>query len=98
MVFNKHLKYGKIIESVMLFFFHLQDAQTDKTPIECSREHRECVLPAGEHFFPPLRTDKLCDKAAINSKKTLTLDQKWLCNKQILIRYHEKLNPSVQKF
>ena len=50
MVFNKHLKYGKIIESIILFF-HLQDAQTDKTPIECSREHRECVLPAGEHFF-----------------------------------------------
>ena len=49
MVFNKHLKYGKIIESIILFF-HLQDAQTDKTPIECSRERRDCVLLGRRHF------------------------------------------------
>ena len=49
-------------------------------------------------FFPPLWTDKLCNKAAITSKKTPTVEQKWLCNKQILIRYHEKLNLSVQKY
>ena len=38
-------------------------------------------------FFPALWTDK-----------NPTLEQKWLCNKQILIRYHEKLNLSVQKY
>ena len=50
MVFNKNLKYGKVIQSIMLFF-HLQDAQTDKTPIECSHKRRECVLPGRGHFF-----------------------------------------------
>ena len=25
--------------------------QINKTPIECSRERRECVLPARVHFF-----------------------------------------------
>ena len=38
-------------------------------------------------FFPSLGTDKFCDKAAINSKKKTTLEQKWLYDKQILIRY-----------
>ena len=48
-------------------------------------------------FFPALWTDKFCDKAANTSKKNPTLEQKWLSNKQILIRCHEKLNLSVQK-
>ena len=48
-------------------------------------------------FFPALWTDKFCDKAAKSSKKIPTLEQKWLCNKQIIIRCHEKLNLSVQK-
>ena len=48
-------------------------------------------------FFPALWTDKLCDKAAKTGKKNPRLEQKWLCNKQILIRCHEKLNLSVQK-
>ena len=43
-------------------------------------------------LFPPLWTDKFCDKAVITSKKNTTLEQKWLCNKQMLIGYHEKLN------
>ena len=41
--------------------------------------------------------DKLCDKTAKTSKKNLTLEQRWLCNKQILIGCHEKLNFSVKK-
>ena len=41
--------------------------------------------------------DKFCDKAAKTSTKIPTLEQKWLCNKQILSRCHEKLNLSVQK-
>ena len=31
------------------------------------------------------------------AKKNLTLEQRWLCNKQILIGCHEKLNFSVKK-
>ena len=48
-----------------------------------------------EDIFEASWTDKLCDKPAKTSKKNLTLEQRWLCNKQILIR--EKLNLSVQK-
>ena len=51
----------------------------------------------GEGIFAALSTDKCCDKAAKTSKENLTLEQKWLCNKQILIRCHEKLNLSVEK-
>ena len=50
----------------------------------------------GEDIFAALWTDKFCDKAGKTSKKNLMLGQKWLCNKQILIRCHEKLNLSVQ--
>ena len=45
-----------------------------------------------------LWTDKFCDKAAKTSNKTPTLEQKWLCNKQILIRCNEKQNLPVQKY
>ena len=51
----------------------------------------------GEDIFEASWTDKHCDKPAKTSKKSLTLEQRWLCNKQILIRCHEKLNLSVQK-
>ena len=44
-----------------------------------------------------LWTYKFCNKAANASEKNPTLEQKWLCNKQTLIRCHEKFNPSVQK-
>ena len=44
-----------------------------------------------------LRTDKFCDKAIKTSNKIPTLEQKWLCNKQILIRCHEKFNLLVQR-
>ena len=30
MIFAKHLKYRRIIESIILFFFLLQDAKTNK--------------------------------------------------------------------
>ena len=50
MVSGKHLKYRRIIESIILFF-HLQDAQINKTPIECSCEHCECVFPGREYFL-----------------------------------------------
>ena len=30
MVFTKHLKYRRIIESIILFSFYLQDAETNK--------------------------------------------------------------------
>ena len=49
-------------------------------------------------FFPTLWTDKFCDKTTKTSKKNPTPKQRWLCNKQILTRCHEKLNLSVQKF
>ena len=49
-------------------------------------------------FLPALWTDNFCDKAAKTSKKNPTPEQRWLCNKQILIKDHEKLNFSVQKF
>ena len=52
MVFTKHLKYRKIIESIMLFFFIYKTLkQINKTPIQCSRERRECVLPGRGNFF-----------------------------------------------
>ena len=56
MVFAKHLKYRRIIESIILFFFlffffiYKMLKQINKTPIECSRERRECVLPGRGHF------------------------------------------------
>ena len=50
----------------------------------------------GKDIFAALWKDRFCDKAAKTSKKNLILKQKWLCNKQILIRCHEKLNLSVQ--
>ena len=37
-------------------------------------------------YFPSLSMDKFCDKAAKTSKKTRMFEQKWLCNKHILIR------------
>ena len=53
MVFAKHLKYRRIIESIILFFFFIYKMlkQINKTPIECSRERRECVLPGRGHIF-----------------------------------------------
>ena len=52
MVFSKHLKYT-FIESIILFFFFIYKMlkQINKTPIECSRERRECVLPGRGHIF-----------------------------------------------
>ena len=55
-------------------------------------------FPRERIFFVALWTDEFCDKAAKTSKKNSMLEQKWLCNKQILIRCLEKLNLSVQKF
>ena len=52
----------------------------------------------GEEFFSTLWTDKLCDEAPKSSLENPTLEQNWLCNKQILIRCHEKLNLWVQKY
>ena len=52
MVFTKHLKYRIIIESIMLFFFIYKTLkQLNKTPIDCLRERRECLLPSRGHFF-----------------------------------------------
>ena len=53
MVFAKHLKYRGVIESIILFFFFISKTlkQINKTPGECSRERRECVLAWTGHFF-----------------------------------------------
>ena len=52
MVFTKHLKYRRIIERIMLFFFIYKTLkQIHKTPIHCSRERREYVLPGRGDFF-----------------------------------------------
>ena len=52
MVFAKHLNYRRIIESILFFFFISKTLkQISKTPVECSRERRECVLPWRGHFF-----------------------------------------------
>ena len=69
-------------------FFHLQDAQTNKQNTNRVFPRTPWMRFTRERtFFPALWTDK-----------NPTLEQKWLCNKQILIRYHEKLNLSVQKY
>ena len=53
MVFAEHLKYRRIIESIILFFFFICKTlkQINNKPIESSRERRECILPGAEHFF-----------------------------------------------
>ena len=71
-----------------VFIIYKTLKEINKTPIECSRKRRECILPGRGHFCS-LWTDKFCDKAGKTSKKNLMLGQKWLCNKQILIRCHE---------
>ena len=97
MVFAKHLKYRGVIESIILLFFFISKTlkQINKTPAECSRERRECVLAWTGHFF--LHYERINFATKQLNKKIPTLEQKWLCNKQIIIRCHEKLNLSVQK-
>ena len=80
-----------------VFIIYKTLKEINKTPIECSRKRRECILPGRGHFCS-LWTDKFCDKAGKTSKKNLTLEQRWLRNKQMLIRCHEKLNLSFQTY
>ena len=51
MVFAKHLKYRRIIENIRLLFHIKTLKEINKTPLECSCERRECVLPWRGHFF-----------------------------------------------
>ena len=92
MVFTKHLKCRRIIQSIMLFFLFIYKTlkQINKTLIKCSRKRCERVLPGREHFFGHYEWINF-------GTKQLKL-QKWLCNKQILIRCHEKLNLSGKKY
>ena len=88
MVFPKHLKYGRIIESIIMFFFffiYKTLKQINKTPIECSRERCECVLPGRGHIFRHYERINFAKKQLKLVKKP-NLEQKWLCNKKILIR------------
>ena len=49
MAFTRHLKYRRIIESIVLIFFIYKTLkQINKAPIECSRE---CVLLGRGRFF-----------------------------------------------
>ena len=51
MVFTKHLRYRRIIESITLFFFIYKTLkQINKTPIECSHE-RPNAFYQGEDIF-----------------------------------------------
>ena len=50
---------------MLSFFIYKTFKQINKTPIESSRERRECVYQ-GEDIW----MDKFCDKAAKTSKKT----------------------------
>ena len=79
------------------FFFYKTLKQINKTSMQCSREHRECVLPGRGHFFRHYERINFATKQ-IKLAKNLMLKQKCLCNKQMLIRYHEKLNLSAQKY
>ena len=97
MVFAKHLKYRRIIENIKLFFHFKMLKEIDKTPL-VFLQTPWMRFTMERTFFPAWWTDKFCDKAAKTSKKIPTLEQKWLCKKQILIRCHEKLNLSVQKY
>ena len=99
MVFAKHLKYGRFIENIMLFFFISKTLkQINKTPVECSRECRECVLPWRVYFFLHYKRINFATKQLKLFKKSQRSKKKWLCNKQILIRCNEKLNLSVEKY
>ena len=84
MVFPKHLKYGRIIESIIMFFFffiYKTLKQINKTPIECSRERCECVLPGRGHIFRHYERINFATKQLKLVKKP-NLEQKWLCNKK----------------
>ena len=97
MVFAKHLKYRRIIENIILFFHFKMHKEIDKTPL-VFLQTPWMRFTMERTFFPAWWTDKFCDKAAKTSKKIPMLEQKWQCKKQILIRCHEKLNLSVQKY
>ena len=51
MVFAKHLKSGRDIESIkLLFFIHKKLKEINETPMGYSRGRRECVLPGKGYF------------------------------------------------
>ena len=82
----------------MLFFFIYKTLkQINETPTECSREYCECVLPGTGHFSRHYERINFTTKQLKPVKKP-TFEQKWLYNKQILIRCYVKLDLSVQKY
>ena len=98
MVFTKHLKLRRIFESIIFFFIYKTLKQKNKKTNRVFPRTPWMRFTRERTFFPELWTDKFCDKAAKLVKKTSTLEQKWLCNKQIPISCHEKLNLSFQKY
>ena len=71
MLLDKHFKYRRIIESMILFFFIYKTLkQINNKSIECFRARTLWMrFTRDRTFFPPLWTDEQCDQAAKTSKK-----------------------------
>ena len=79
--------------------------QVNNKPIECLLESRECVLPEAGHFFRHYeqinfakKQLKLVKKIQRLNKNGYVIANSMVFVKKILIRCHEKLNLSVQRW